>query len=246
MDGRSFRKSFIVPSMPPSPLNMGRLRPRRLNPRPCLCAAARSGESRLYRLDLAGADDTSIWFYQFNGRWLDVLDHHSSSMKDLPYYLELLEAKRREHGWPTPSHHSPRRRSPHPGGRGKSILQQLHDGAKANPLPGSFAIGRRLDVQEGIQAGRATFPLPLPRHPLRQRARQFAPTTGSGTTRRRCLWTSRRTIGRVTMPTPFAISPWPGRSPETSTPKPPLMDRLFGQQSERHGLRHLEKPSLHP
>jgi hypothetical protein len=42
---------------------------------------------------------------------------------------------------------------------GKSILQQFHDAAKVHPELGRFAIIPRLDVQEGIQAARKTFPL---------------------------------------------------------------------------------------
>lgn len=42
---------------------------------------------------------------------------------------------------------------------GKSILQQFHDAAKLHPALGQFAIAPKLDVQEGIQAGRKTFQL---------------------------------------------------------------------------------------
>lgn len=109
--------------------------------------------------DLGRTDDTSIWWYQINGRGIDVVDHHASSMKDMPFYLDLLEQKRRQHGITYQTHvlpHDARPRTLAAGG--KSILQQCLDGAKVNPRLSRFIIGKRLDLQEGIQAARTTFP----------------------------------------------------------------------------------------
>ncbi len=109
--------------------------------------------------DLGRTDDTAIWFYQFNGPWLDILDHHSSSLKDIPFYMDLLEAKRMEHGITYARQHLPHDARPRTlAAGGKSIWQQCHDAAKKNPALGTFQIGKRLDKQEHIQAGRATFP----------------------------------------------------------------------------------------
>lgn len=109
--------------------------------------------------DLGRTDDTAIWWYQFRGAMIDILDHHSSSLKDMPFYLRLLAQKREQHGCTYARHWLPHDARPRTlAAGGKSILQQCHDGAKADPALGSFAIGKRLDVQEGIQAARATFP----------------------------------------------------------------------------------------
>jgi hypothetical protein len=109
--------------------------------------------------DLGRTDDTSIWWYQFNGSFLDILDHHSSSMKDIPFYMELLEQKRVEHGITYARHHLPHDARPRTlAAGGKSIWQQCHDAGKLNPKLGDFLIGKRLDKQEHIQAARATFP----------------------------------------------------------------------------------------
>ena len=195
-----------------------------------VCALPLDPASPVYTAwDLGRTDDTSIWFYQFNGRWLDVLDHHSSSMKDLPYYLELLEAKRREHGITYARHWLPHDARPRTlAAGGKSILQQLHDGAKANPLLGSFAIGRRLDVQEGIQAGRATFPhcrfhatrCAKGLDSLRQYHREWDDEKKMFVDQPAHDWASHDADAFRYLSLAWTV-------PKTSTPDPPLMDRLL-------------------
>ncbi len=109
--------------------------------------------------DLGRTDDTAIWWYQITPTRIDIVDHHSSSMKDMPYYMDLLEEKRQAHGVPYARHYLPHDALPRTlAAGGKSILQQCTDAGKRHPALGSFVIGRRLDVQEGIQAARATFP----------------------------------------------------------------------------------------
>lgn len=109
--------------------------------------------------DLGRTDDTAIWWYQITPTRIDIVDHHSSSMKDIPFYMDLLEQKRQHHGVPYGSHYLPHDARPRTlAAGGKSILQQCHDAAKSNPGLGRFVIGKRLDVQEGIQAARKTFP----------------------------------------------------------------------------------------
>jgi hypothetical protein len=109
--------------------------------------------------DLGRTDDTAIFFYQFRAGQIDIFDHHSSSLKDMPFYLDLLDQKRAEHGFQYAIHHLPHDARPRTlAAGGKSILQQCHDAAQVNPLLGKFQIGKRLDLQEGIQAARKTFP----------------------------------------------------------------------------------------
>ncbi len=110
--------------------------------------------------DLGRTDDTAIWFYQMDGAEIRVFEHHASNTKDIPFYVELLKAKRREHSVTYATHWLPHDARPRTlAAGGKSILQQFHDAAKADLSLGRFAIGPRLDKQEGIQAARRTFPL---------------------------------------------------------------------------------------
>ena len=109
--------------------------------------------------DLGRTDDTAIWFYQITPHRIDLFDHHSSSLKDIDFYMNLLEEKRAQYGATYGTHYLPHDARPRTlAAGGKSILQQCHDAAKVNPALGRFVIGKRLDVQEGIQAARKTFP----------------------------------------------------------------------------------------
>ncbi len=111
--------------------------------------------------DLGRTDDTSIWFRQLSGRDLHLVDHHASHGKDVQFYVELLLTKRVELGRITyGTHWLPHDARPRTlAAGGKSILQQFQEAARLYPELGRFAIVPRLDVQEGIQAARKTFPL---------------------------------------------------------------------------------------
>lgn len=110
--------------------------------------------------DLGRTDATAIWFYQMQGRNLDVLDYHESTLKDIPFYVELLQAWAKNHGTTYGTHflpHDARPRTQAAGG--KSILAQFMDAKRGDPALGTFSIVKKLDRIEGIQAARATFPL---------------------------------------------------------------------------------------
>lgn len=110
--------------------------------------------------DLGRTDDTAIWFRQWNGTTLDLIDHHSSNGQDVQYYVDLLLAKQQAHRLTYGTHWLPHDARPRTlAAGGKSILQQFSDAAARHPTLGRFAIVPRLDVQEGIQAARKTFPL---------------------------------------------------------------------------------------
>jgi len=109
--------------------------------------------------DLGRTDSTSIWFRQLHGKDINILDHHSSHGKDIPFYVALLLEKARDHQIRYRTHWLPHDARPRTlAAGGQSILQQFHEAAKVHPELGRFAIVPRLDVQEGIQAARATFP----------------------------------------------------------------------------------------
>ena len=110
--------------------------------------------------DIGRTDDTSIWFYQLLGRDILIFDHHSSSLKDIPFYVELLEKKQEEYGIRYGKHWLPHDARPRTLAAGAgSMLQQMTEAVRRNPKLGSFAIAPKLDRQEGIQAARKTFPL---------------------------------------------------------------------------------------
>jgi len=115
--------------------------------------------------DLGRTDDTAIWWYQVHGDQLDILDFWSGSGFDiyepteperslthvLTRKADELGIRYAKHWWPHDAR--PRRL----GMGGKSILQQFQDAAKIERQLAHFAIVPRLDLQEGIQAGRKTF-----------------------------------------------------------------------------------------
>ena len=116
--------------------------------------------------DLGRTDDTAIWWYQFNGTGIDVFDHFSSAGMDIENaadpsksLVHVLLARAASHGTTYATHWLPHDARPRTlAAGGKSILQQFEDAVTRHPGLGRFAIGPRLDIQEGIQAARATFP----------------------------------------------------------------------------------------
>lgn len=103
--------------------------------------------------DLGRTDDTAIWFFQMIAGEIRLIDYHSSSLKEIEFYGELLRGKQKQ-GYRWATHFVPHDARPRRLGMGgKSILQQLQE-----QNVGRFVIAPRLDVQEGIQAARATFP----------------------------------------------------------------------------------------
>jgi phage terminase large subunit len=117
--------------------------------------------------DLGRTDDTALWFRQFRGTEIDVIDHYAQAGMDIDNpevpekgLVQVLLRKRTELGITYRTHYLPhdaRARTLAAGG--KSMLQQFQDAAKRHPELGRFVIGPRLDVQEGIQAARKTFPV---------------------------------------------------------------------------------------
>lgn len=115
--------------------------------------------------DLGRTDDTAIWFYQFRGQEIDVIDYwadhgceiYDAEAKEKSISHVLLD-KATKYGYRYATHWVPHDARPRRLGMGgKSILQQFQDAAKLHPALGKFAIAPKLDVQEGIQAARKTF-----------------------------------------------------------------------------------------
>ena len=116
--------------------------------------------------DLGRTDDTSIWWYQFNGPFVDVFDHFSKPFMDICNEEEpekslvhvLLERAKMHRFSHYTRHHLPHDARPRTqAAGGKSIFQQFIDAADKYPKLGKFKFVPRLDKQEGIAAGRTTI-----------------------------------------------------------------------------------------
>lgn len=115
--------------------------------------------------DLGRTDDTAIWFYQFRGEEIDILDYWADSGCEIhnpddpkKSLVHVLLDKAAQFGYRYQQHWLPHDARPRKLGMGgKSILQQFQDARRLHPTLGTFAIVPKLDVQEGIQAARKTF-----------------------------------------------------------------------------------------
>lgn len=104
--------------------------------------------------DLGRTDDTAIWFFQVIDGGINIVDFHASSLKEIEFYANYLREWKKNYGIEYGTHFVPHDARPRRLGMGgKSILQQFQD-----HNIGRFVITANLDVQEGIQAARATFP----------------------------------------------------------------------------------------
>lgn len=117
--------------------------------------------------DLGRTDDTAIWFYQFRGQGIDVVDYWAGSGCEIydpavpdKSITHILLDKATQNGYTYGQHWVPHDARPRRLGMGgKSILQQFTDAAKLHLALGKFAVAPKLDVQEGIAAARKTFQL---------------------------------------------------------------------------------------
>lgn len=104
--------------------------------------------------DLGFDDDTAVWFYQVIGAEIRVIDYFDDRLKDIEHYANMLKVRSKKYGYEYGTHYLPHDARPRTlAAGGKSILQQLLDCDV-----GRCVIAPRLDVEEGIQAARATFP----------------------------------------------------------------------------------------
>lgn len=110
--------------------------------------------------DLGFDDDTVFWFYQIVGDEIRVIDYLEDNFKDVEFYCLALKNKYDTLGYRYGTHWLPHDARPRTiAAGGKSILQQFHEfNGDYGDILGKFAIAPKLDVQEGIQAVRATLP----------------------------------------------------------------------------------------
>jgi hypothetical protein len=105
-------------------------------------------------------DDTTCWYYQVVGEDLHFINYDEDNFKDVEFYALMLKNKHDQLGYVYGTHWLPHDARPRTiAAGGKSILQQFNDFNRDHgDVLGRFAIAPRLDVQEGIQAARATLP----------------------------------------------------------------------------------------
>lgn len=97
--------------------------------------------------DIGRTDDTSIWFYQSTFDGIRVVDFHSSSLKDIDFYVDLLRKKPYQIEWLILPHDAKAKRL----GMKRTVEEQLRfEEFKVRTLPA-------LSVQDGIQSARKTF-----------------------------------------------------------------------------------------
>ena len=119
-----------------------------------ICAVGHDPEYPVHTAwDLGFSDETAIWFWQIVSNELRLIDYHESSFKSVEFYADLLNRYRKEKKYTYGTHWLPHDARPRTlASGGKSILQQMVDFDV-----GRCAIAPRLDVEEGIQATRATL-----------------------------------------------------------------------------------------
>ena len=108
--------------------------------------------------DLGRTDMTAVWWFQVFAGVPRVVGFHNSSLKDVPFYANVIDEWRGKHGVTMGTNYLPHDARPRTLASPRSILQQLQEeNAKRGKRLGKFVIAPRLDKQEQIQAGRATI-----------------------------------------------------------------------------------------
>lgn len=104
--------------------------------------------------DLGVEDATAIWFVQRIGMEIHVVDYYEGSGVGLDHYAEVLESKRREHGFPWGTHYLPHDIQARELTTGRSRLETLR-----GLLPGQTVDVVPLhSVLDGINATRRILP----------------------------------------------------------------------------------------
>ena len=98
--------------------------------------------------DLGILDPTAIWFVQRVGREIHLIDYYENSGQPITHYFGVLAKK----DYPYSVHRLPHDAEAREKGTGKSLADLF----RANGLP--ISIGKRLGVDERINAGKSMFP----------------------------------------------------------------------------------------
>jgi phage terminase large subunit len=99
--------------------------------------------------DLGIGDSTAIWFWQFTGNEIRVIDHYEAHGHGLPHYAAVLDAKPYRYGDDYVPHDARVREL----GTGKTRIETLQQLGRNPKLVPAHKIG------DGINAARVTMPL---------------------------------------------------------------------------------------
>lgn len=108
--------------------------------------------------DLGRTDMTAVWFFQVFLDGPRLVGFHGSSLKDVPYYANVVDEWRGRHKVAIGTNYLPHDARPRTLASPRSILQQFQEeNRRLGQRLGKFVIAPRLDKLEQIQAGRATI-----------------------------------------------------------------------------------------
>jgi len=97
--------------------------------------------------DLGVADATAIWFAQFDGKAINIIDYYESSGEGLPHYIDTLNAKGYNYG----AHIAPH----------DIVVREFSTGKSRKDLAYSlgidFQVAPKLKVMDGIETTRTTL-----------------------------------------------------------------------------------------
>jgi phage terminase large subunit len=102
--------------------------------------------------DLGVGDSTSIWFVQYVGNEVHIIDYYENCGEGLPHYAKVLETKRIEEGLIYGEHHAPHDIRQRELNTGISRLET------ASALGITFNIVPNVPIEDGIEAVRALIP----------------------------------------------------------------------------------------
>ena len=103
--------------------------------------------------DIGIGDYMSIWFTQTYGKEIRFIDFYENSGEGLPHYATMLQKKRDDRGFKYGKHHGPHDLEVRELTTGKSRVETaMQPGIGIN-----FEVGKRLGIQEGIDATKMIF-----------------------------------------------------------------------------------------
>lgn len=118
-----------------------------------ICEVEAISDAPVHRAwDIGVRDDTSIWWFQIVGIQIFVLDCYTASGVGLDHYAEVIEKKRKEHGWVDGVDYVPHDARVKEWGTGRTRVETMQSyGLKPQVVP----MAGKLD---GINAARRTLP----------------------------------------------------------------------------------------
>lgn len=103
--------------------------------------------------DIGVSDDTSIWWFQVVGGQVFILDCYSTNGVGVDHYAEIIEERRREHGWVDGTDFVPHDAKVKEWGTGRTRVETMQGlGLKPQLVP-------LAGLLDGINAARRTLPL---------------------------------------------------------------------------------------